>query len=317
MQAAFDPARIAAEFEAQVPPPEDILSLAQGIDLKDPLTATGYGAKEQRELGDLSDMLLKRASGSGLQDALDAIHALQDRIDSLDIASLRPSKGLLGALFSPEKRKAAALRRNYTELSLLVDRLANRLDMAGLALQKEMGLLDTLYESNRACYHALHRKILAGELALERQRASEGADVTSDSFADLFSARLSQLRQSKAICLQTALQIRLTQYNQQAVVDKLKQTTELALPLWKNQLALALNIHQQQAALDVYRNAARRSLEAMQQTEQAVREGSGDVAEKSQATLTELERLREADLELKRLMEETLQDIQKAKSAEA
>lgn len=307
---AFDPARIAADFESQEPSSSEISAMAQVIDLHEALTATGYGAKEQRELGEVSDMLLRRASGSALQDAVNAIHALQQQIEALDIPSLSKPKGFFHSLFAPEKRQLAALRRNYTDISCLVDRLANQLDMARLALQKEIGLLDTLYASNQACYQAMNLKILAGEQALDMQKASAANTPDSESFADLFSARLNQLRQSKAICLQQALQIRLTQHNQQQVANKLKQTAELALPLWKNQLALALNIHKQQEIFTSYREAARRSF-------QALRDGSGDAAEKSQAALREIARFRETDLQLKQLMNETLQDIQEAKSMDA
>lgn len=251
MTTAFDPAQIAKDLEshAQLAPEErsKIQVYAQGIDLKDALTVTGYGAKEQRDLGDVSDILLSRVSGSALEDAVDAIYSLQEQIASLDIASLNAPKGVFASLFSPGKRHYTALWRDYTEMIYLLDRLANQIDMARLALQKEIGLLDTLYESNRACYHGLERKILAGELALSlaMQKKTVKDDSSSASFADLFADRIHQLRQSKTISLQLAVQIRLSQNNQKLVVDKLKQMTEFALPLWQSQLALALNMNRQ------------------------------------------------------------------------
>ncbi len=318
MTAAFDPAQIARDFEtqAQLTPQEkqDILFQAQGIDLKDSLIATGYGTKEQRDLGDVSDILLQRASGSALEDAVAAINALQEQIAGLDIASLAAPKGFFAKLFSPAKRKYGALQRDYTEITYLLDRLANQIDMARLALQKEMGLLDTLYESNRACYHALDRKILAGEqaLALAKQEKPAQDALATKSFADLFSDRIYQLRQSKTISLQLAVQIRLTQHNQQLVADKLKQLTGFALPLWQSQLALALNLNRQQEALGAYRKAARRTAEAMDQARQALKEGHQDAAQEGKAVLTELERLKEADAQLKQLLADTLVSAQQA-----
>ena len=318
MTSAFDPAQIARDFEtqAQLSPQEkqEILSQAQGIDLKDSLIATGYGAKEQRDLGDVSEMLLQRASGSALEDAVAAIHTLQEQIAGLDIASLAAPKGFFAKLFSPAKRTYSALQRDYTEITYLLDRLANQIDMARLALQKESGLLDTLYESNQACFHALDRKIVAGEqpLALAKQEKPAQDALPSKSFADLFSDRIHQLRQSKTISLQLAVQIRLTQHNQQLVADKLKQMTEFALPLWQSQLALALNINRQQEALGAYRKAAQRTAEAMDQARQALKEGHQDAAQEGKAVLTELERLKEADAQLKQLLAENLVSAQQA-----
>lgn len=310
-QDAFNPALIAADFETQNPPVSDVLSLAQSIDLTEALTATGYGAKEQRDLGDVADTLLKRASSSALEDVVDAIHALQEQIAALDVASLDSSKGFLCSLFSPKKRRLSHLRRNYTEITYLVDRLSNQLMMAGLALQKEMYLLDTLYEANKACYHALHLKILAGEQALaDSKQAKPEKPENTETIEKLFSNRLDQLRQSKLICLQMAAQIRLTQHNQQVVIKKLKQTIEAALPLWKNQLALALNIDRQQEALGAYRTAANQAAEAMSQAEKALKEGTGEVSQESKNVLSKLERLKETDLKLKQLMEDTLTSAQ-------
>ena len=161
MTAAFDPAQIARDFEtqAQLTPEkkQEILSQAQGIDLKDSLIATGYGAKEQRDLGDVSDMLLQRASGSALEDAVAAIHTLQEQIAGLDIASLSAPKGFFAKLFSPSKRKYSALQRDYTEITYLLDRLANQIDMARLALQRKWGCW---IPSMKATRHATMRWIV-------------------------------------------------------------------------------------------------------------------------------------------------------------
>ncbi|MDI9520421.1 MAG: toxic anion resistance protein [Bacillota bacterium] len=302
--AAFDPAGIAADFDVPALTDSELLSLTRDIDLKDPLTATGYGAKEQRELGELSDNLLKRAFESTLEDAVSKIHALQEQISSLDIASLSPPKGFFRSLFSPAKRQYAALRRDYTEISYLMDRLADQIDLAGLALQKEKSLLDTLYDANRENHHALAKKILAGEQALKDFRQTDAKKKENEAFDDLFSGRLNQLRQSKTISLQLALQIRLTQHNLGQVIKKLRQIMDLALPLWRSQLALALNINDYQEALGEYRSTAGRTTAAMKQAQQALKEGSAGNDQENKAVLAELDRLREADQRLKQLMEE-------------
>jgi uncharacterized protein YaaN involved in tellurite resistance len=114
--------------------------------------------------------------------------------------------------------------------------------------------------------------------------------------------------------MQLALQIRLTQYNQQVVIDKLKQLTDFALPLWQNQLALALNINHQQEALSAYRNAAKQAAEAMNKAKQTLKESSTDVQQEGKQVLTELERLKEADQQLQQLLKETIDSARKAKN---
>lgn len=319
MEAVFDPAQIAEDFETRLRlAPEErekALLSARDIDPQDAITATGYGAKEQRDLGELSDMLLKRASGSGLAEAVDAIRALQEQIAGLDIASLAAPKGFFASLFSKGKRQYAALRRDYTEISYMLDRLANRIDMARLTLQKEIDLLDTLYEKNLACCRALEGKIVAGDKAIDlaKQKQTENGATGTKAFVGSFSDRLYQLRQSKTIGMQLAVQIRLTQYNQQVVAQKLKQMTEFALPLWQSQLALALNVNLQQEALGAYRSAARQAADATEQARRSLKEGGKGAAREGKAVLAELERLKEADIDLKQLLEETLVHAQKTR----
>ncbi|NMD37762.1 MAG: hypothetical protein GYA87_03665 [Christensenellaceae bacterium] len=314
MEQAFDPAQIARDFETQFSSEEkqELVLQAKNINIKDSLTISAFGAQEQRELSDVSDMLLKRASGTALEDAVAAINDLQEQIASLDIVSLGSSKGFFAKLFSSNKRKYNNLRRDYTEITFMVDRLSNQIGMARLALLKEIGLLDTLYDSNLKYYRALERKIIIGEQALAIAQQEKSIQDKQESF--LFSERLNQLRQSKTVSLQLAVQIRLTQHNQKLVVEKLKQITEVALPLWKSQLALALNIKQQQEALGAYREAAQRTVEVMGKTEQALKDGKGLAAEEGENILTELERLKDADFQLKLLMEETISSAQKAKN---
>ncbi|MGI6172443.1 MAG: toxic anion resistance protein [Christensenellales bacterium] len=319
MEAVFDPAQIAEDFETrlQLAPEEREKALlsARDIDPQDAITATGYGAKEQRDLGELSDMLLKRASGSGLAEAVDAIRALQEQIAGLDIASLAAPKGFFASLFSKGKRQYAALRRDYTEISYMLDRLANQIDMARLTLQKEIGLLDTLYEKNLACCRALEGKIVAGEQAIDlaKRKQAENDAMGSKASVGAFSDRIYQLRQSKTIGMQLAVQIRLTQYNQQVVAQKLKQMTEFALPLWQSQLALALNVNLQQEALGAYRSAARQAADATEQARRSLKDTGKGAARAGKAVLAELERLKEADIDLKQLLEETLVHAQKTR----
>lgn len=250
MAAPFDPALIADDFKAREIP--DLDALAKQVDLSQALTATGYGAKEQRGLGEVSAYLLNRTDNKAMDRALAAIKALLSQIEEINIASLSEPRGIFAGLFSKNGRRFSALKKDYPRISQLVDRLAGELDMAQLMLQKENSLLQQMYDSNKATYHALDVKIAAGERAVALQQAGENME-----FLDLFMNRLSQLKTSKALGLQTGVQIRLTQHNISLVSDKLKETMDVLLPLWQNQLALAMSLQKSQEAFRTTKDTAK------------------------------------------------------------
>lgn len=308
----FDPAQVAADFET---PPlssaearERVERLAAGIDLMDSLTAASYGAKEQRELGDQASYLLSRAHEGAQENAMAAIDALLEQIRALQIDQVDRPRPFPLCLFSRGGRKLRKLKKNYGAISLLIDRLTEKLDLAMLGLIKERALLDSMYRGGKEAYHALNWRILAGELALKRHQEGPQGDTKAghqdkDSFIPAFSQRLTQLRQSKAIGLQQAIQIRLTQFNQSLLIDKLNQTINIALPLWQEQLALALRIDRQQELLSTYRDAAKDTADALNAAKAALEAGETDTSHHTEKALDSLIKLRQADRQLKALME--------------
>lgn len=312
---AFDPARVTADFAAALPlspqQAESLTQLAGSLNLGDMLTVTSYGAKEQRDLGDVSANLLRRAQGPAMDKAFLAIEELLNQVHDLKLSELEKPGGLFGFL-SPAKRHYRMLQTDFERISLLVDRLADQLDLAWLGLSKESAMLDTLYEANLQGYRDLNSRIIAGEMALQMAQQVQHLHKDKAYQLELFEKRLHELRTTRAVSQQMALQIRLTQFNQQVVMDKLRQTLDQALPLWQNQLALALNLHHQQTALRNYRSAANKVTHAMQDTTQAIKQGSQDTKTQTQTALSAIDQLKQADFALQQIMQDALGSVKNA-----
>lgn len=327
-QAGFDPAQIAHDFA----PAKGALNqedagragqIAQGLDLTDPIIAMGFGAGAQRELSEYAGYLLSRAASGSEDMAQGAISGLLEKIRELNIGELGEEKGgFFGRVFGGAKRGAAALRRDYGEITLLVDRLAAELDRARLMLLKDISLLDTMYDKNLAAYRALSLLISAGEEALGRFRAEKtplsaggipGLDGSREraEAAERFAQRLHQLRLSQNVSLQMAAQILLSQFNQRLLADKLQQSLYQAIPLWQNQLAMALNIQRQHEHLGNYRDSMRTATDAMRHNTRELKEGAAALKQADGGGAGSLEELRQADRQLIAAMEEALR-IQRA-----
>lgn len=266
-RAQFDPKSIAADFDTGAFDTAEEQSLieqmAEEIDLDDPLMAASYGAGTQRGLSEVSEYLLSRANKGVQERAMRAVSQLTEQVAALSPET--ENQGFLSGLFK-KKSKTSDLMDDLEETNLLVDRLAGQLDMARLEMMKESALLDTLYLQNKAFYHTLYRQMLAGERALSRPQTEH------DSGREALRRRLYHLKTSKAISLQMAAQIRMTQFNQELMADRLRDLLSVVVPLWRQQLSLGRKIRSHRGSLEQYCDAARDTSALLRQKAQELME---------------------------------------------
>lgn len=132
--------------------------------------------------------------------------------------------------------------------------------------------LDKLYKSNLAYYRSLTLYIIAGKMKLDEERkttlvqlqqkaASTGdlADVEKyssyKSHLDQVDRLLSEFESSRLLCLQTAPAIRMAQENNKLLIQKFDYIFTSAVPAWRTQILLALNMENSKQA-SVAANAA-------------------------------------------------------------
>lgn len=124
---------------------------------------------------------------------------------------------------------------------------------------KDIGMLDRLYEKTLSYFEVLAVYIAAGEEWLRRrdsdtlpalaQQAEQSGDVLeAQSLRDLrakrddLERRVHDLKLTRQVTMQSLPSIRLVQQNDKALVSKIGSTMANTIPLWRQQLAMAVTI---------------------------------------------------------------------------
>ncbi len=307
-------------------PESKIKAAAQEIDFSNPTLTVTYGTKTMDAIAKFADSILGniRMKDSGVVG--EQLSALMNNVKTIDIQSIaNPKKSFLeslpfiGKLFD----KVGATVAQFDTVQGQIDKIAQKLDDAQLGLLKDIDVLEQLYEHNKDFYADLEAYIKAGEQRLEQARVHElplleqQAKASEDNldaqkvrdFADAlnrFERRLHDLKLSRTITLQTAPQIRMIQNNDRTLAEKIQTSVLATIPIWKNQMVLALSIHSQQAAAKLQKEVADTTNNMLKQNAEMLKTATIDTAREVERAIVDVETLKEVQQKLIETITETL-----------
>ena len=254
------------QVEEPVLTPEErqmVMDFAARIDVENTAQILQYGAGTQKKMADFSDAALANARTQDLGEVGDLIVSVVGELKGMDADEEK--KGFLG-FFRKQADKLETMKGRYAKAEVNVEKIADALEQHQVRLLKDSALLDKMYEQNLAYFKELTMYILAGKQKLEEvrggklreleQRAkasglAEDAQAAKDlaDKCDRFEKKIYDLELTRTISIQTAPQIRMIQNNDNVMVEKIQTTLVNTIPLWKNQMVLALGIaHSTEAA---------------------------------------------------------------------
>jgi uncharacterized protein YaaN involved in tellurite resistance len=308
---AADLARV-AEIKAQV----DVTD-AQGV--------LGYGLPAQSRIANFADTLLgdvrNRDAGAGGE----ALNDLLKKVREIDVDALNEgaSKGripIFGRFANTFDRFAA----RYQKVATSIERIIDALERSRMALLKDMTVLDKMYELNLDYLKQLDVYIAAGEQvldelfrvripAMEVEVAASGDVMAAQRLTDLqqaatrFERRIHDLKLTRMIAIQTAPQIRLIQSNDQNLVEKIQASVLTTIPLWKNQIVIAITLYRQQKAVELQREVTDTTNELLAKNAELLKTGSAKVQREVERGVVDIETLQKVNADLIATLEETIQ----------
>ncbi len=296
------------------------------IDLMNSGYAIQFGSVAQKNMADFSDSLLTQvrtkdsgAVGELLTDLTGKINEFS-RQESDSFVKKIP---LLGSLVS----KGENMMSSYEKLSTKVEKIQSELEKNKTTMMKDIVLFDNLYQKNLDYFKELELYIRAGEEKLEemrtqvlpklRQQAASSADpmagqVVSDfeGNVDRFDKKIHDLKISKTIAIQTAPQLRLIQNNDKILVERIQSAIYNAIPLWKNQIVIALGLSRQQQALQMQRAVADTTNELLCRNAEMLKTNTLETAKENNRSIVDIDTVKKVNEDLVSTIEETLK-IQK------
>ena len=309
-------------------------AFAAKIDITNSQQVLQYGAACQKKIGDFSEAALSKVRTKDLGETGDMITSLIGELKGFD-ANEEQQKGILG-FFKKKGSQLEEMKRRYDSVEKNVENIQGQLEAHQVTLMKDIAMLDKMYELNMAYFKELSMYILAGkkklaevratdlQAAMDKAKASglpEDAQKARD-LADLcerFEKKLYDLELTRNISLQMGPQIRLIQNNDTMMAEKIQSTIINTIPLWKNQMVLALGLAHSQQAMEAERAVTDMTNELLKKNAAALKQGTIETAKEAQRGIVDIETLQQTNKSLIETLDELnkIQTEGRAKRASA
>lgn len=299
--------------------------LASKIDPTDQTAVLSYGAGAQQKLSAFSQNMLNKVSSSDTGAIGDALTSLMTRLNETDPDELRPeNSNIFSRVFGKVKRSIFEITAKYQKIGAQIDTIAVHLDKEKNGLITDNKLLEELYSQNKSYFEALNIYIAAAKMKQdelntktipEAQAKAEASgdqmDVQTVNDLQQFVTRLEKrtydLQLARQITLQQAPQIRLIQNTNQALAEKIQASINTAIPLWKNQVAIALTLLRQKEAVTAQREVSETTNDLLKKNSQMLKISSIETAKENERGVVDIETLTQTQGDLIDTLKETLQ----------
>lgn len=299
--------------------------LASKIDVTKGETVLNYGADAQKQLGVFSQNMLTKVQSQDTGAVGDALTSLMTRLNEANPDELKAeNNNIFRKIFGRVKRSIYEITAKYQKIGAQIDTIANRLETSQQGLLNDNKLLDELYDQNKAYFDALNIYIEAANLKIAElnektiPEAAKAAEAANDQMAiqqvnDLkqFASRLEKraydLQLARQITIQQAPQIRLIQNTNQALAEKIQASVNTAIPLWKNQVAIALTLLRQKNAVTAQRQVSETTNDLLKKNSEMLKISSIETAKENERGVVDIETLTQTQNDLIDTLKQTLQ----------
>ena len=298
---------------------------AEKIDITNSQMVLQYGAASQKKLSDFSETALSRVKTKDMGETGELITNLISELQGFD-ATTEQSKGIFG-FFKKTSNSIEQLKTRYDSADKNVERIKAQLEDHQVTLMKDITMLDKMYELNLVYFKELTMYILAGKKKLAEVRANdlkaaqekaqrtqlpEDAQAARDlaDLCDRFEKKLYDLELTRNVSIQMGPQIRLIQSNDTMMAEKIQTTIVNTIPLWKNQMVLALGIAHSQQAMQAERAVTDATNELLKKNAATLKQGTIEIAKESERGIVDIETLQQTNKQLI----ETLDELNKIRA---
>ena len=310
------------EAEGPVLTPEEeamVAAFAEKIDVENTTQILQYGAGTQKKMADFSDAALANVR---TQDLGEVGTLIADVVGELKGFDAEEKKGLMG-FFRKKADQLETMKNRYAKAEVNVAKIGDALQQHQVRLLKDSAVLDKMYEQNLAYFKELTMYILAGKqklrqvrsgklLQLEEKARLSGLAEDAQTARDLadkcnrFEKKIHDLELTRTISIQTAPQIRMIQNNDHVMVEKIQTTLMNTIPLWKNQMVLALGIAHSTEAAQAQRQVTDITNALLKQNAEKLHMASIETAKEAERGIVDIETLKATNAKLIQTFDDVL-----------
>ncbi|EJZ69542.1 toxic anion resistance protein TelA [Lachnoanaerobaculum sp. MSX33] len=303
------------------------------IDISNSQAVLTYGVGSQKKIAEFSENALERVKTKDLGEIGDMLAGVVGEIRSLEIDE--EDKGFFG-LFKKSGNKLANMKAKYDKVEVNVNNISKALEDHQVTLMKDVLMLDKMYELNMNYYKELSMYIMAGKKRLERAnnielpeliKKADESGLPEDTqkakdFSQMinrFEKKIHDLELTKTVSLQMAPQIRLIQNNDSMMSDKIQSTIVNTIPLWKNQMVIAIGLKHSTDAAKAQKAVSDMTNELLKKNAESLKAATIETAKESERGIIDIETLKSTNKTLISTFDEVIkiQDEGRKKRKEA
>ena len=307
------------------------------IEVQDSTQVLQFGSQAQNKISQFSDSVLEDVKTKNLGEVGDLLSDLVGQIKSFDSEIADQNKGGIAKLFTNAKRQLDKIVAKYNKIDSNIDMIEKSLENHKLQMLKDINIFDTMYKKNLDYFKELSLYIIAGERKLDELKnvtlpelqkiaAESGEQLDAQKVHDMegiinrLEKKIYDLKTTRIISIQMAPQIRMIQNNEAELVEKIQGSLTNTIPLWKNQMVLALGINNAKQALGAQKAVTKLTNDMLNKNSEMLKQGSIDIAQESERAIVDVETLQKTNANIIETLDKVIEihenGRQKRKEAE-
>lgn len=306
------------------------------IDVQDATQILQYGAKAQTKISQFSDSVLEGVKTKNAGEVGDLLTDLVAEIKSFDSDIANENMTGIAKFFHSAKKQLDKIIAKYGKIEVNIDKIEKNLENHKLQMLKDIAIFDAMYEKNLEYFKEISLYIIAGDRKIEELRnvvlpelvkkaKESGEQLDAQKVNDMenmitrFEKKIYDLKTTRIISIQMAPQIRLLQNNEAELVEKIQSSLINTIPLWKNQIVLALGINNAKKALGAQKAVSDLTNEMLQKNSEILKQGSIEIAEESERAIVDVATLQKTNKDIIETLDKVIEihENGKAKRMEA
>jgi len=283
-------------------------SLSTQLNENDSNSILNFGSEIQNSIAKQSDVFLTNVRTYNSGEVGTLINDLLTELNYVDVDQLNQSPAkrflskipLIGKLVTDVKK----LFQQYDKITVNVDKISNKVKAGMINSVKDNASLQTMFEGNVNLIKEMEKHIIAGQIrfkelneelaVMEANPANYQDYQISDkrTFINRLDKRLADMKIVRFIMLQSLAQIRVVQNNNTSIAEKAQSILTTTMPVWKNQLTLAVALQRQKQNIEVQRRVSETTNTILQKNAEMLKMNSIEVAKENENTIVSLETLK-------------------------
>ena len=304
---------------------EKAKELSKQLDENSAQSVISYGATAQDKISAFSQSVLNKVQAQDLGEVGTSLTDLMFNLQQANPNELvSENMGLFTKMFGKVKKSIFEVTQKYQKIGAGIDKISAKLNNEQQGLLQDNETLDKLYDENLNYFKALNVYIAGAELKIqeldqevlpqarkEAQSSTDNAIMVQkvndlESYKNRLEKRAHDLKLARQLTIQQAPQIRLIQNTNQELAEKIQTSINTAIPLWKNQVAIALTLLKQKDALTSQRIVSETTNDLLRKNSEMLKNSTIEAAIENERGLVDVETLKLTQQNLVDTIQETL-----------